>query len=409
MSSFRACTALVILLVAPVMAVANDAGIAWRTDLAAAQTEAQRSGKLVLLHFWTETCGPCKLLETRVFSQPGVAPAVEANYVPVKVNANEAPQLVQAYGITKVPTDVVTSPTGEMVRSFVSPATPMGYLALANEIATSVRDRSGAPYQAMAEASPYGQAASVAANTAQQINSAADSSYQQFKNANVGAPASMIAQPAVDGAAAVGNRYAMAAPTAVMQQPAQQVAAAAPSQASSQANPYASNFSVAAAPVAAPAPMQPAAQQVASAAPAVQPAQPAAAATPQLPAGSPPLGFEGFCPVTMKSEWKWTRGDAQWGAIHRGRTYLFASAVARDTFLASPDEYSPALAGSDPVLAVESRQSVAGTREYALEYRGKFYLFANEQTLNKFWTDADGYADGAERIANTTAGDTVLR
>jgi hypothetical protein len=49
------------------------------------------------------------------------------------------------------------------------------------------------------------------------------------------------------------------------------------------------------------------------------------------------MGFEGFCPVTMKNEWRWARGDVRWGAIHQGRTYLFASEDAQRAFLATND------------------------------------------------------------------------
>jgi protein disulfide-isomerase len=411
MPGLRACSLIVLSLVAPVAAFAQEAGIAWRADVAAAQAEAQRTGKLVLLHFWTESCGPCKLLEKRVFTQPGVASAVEANYVPVKVNANEAPQLVEAYGITKVPTDVVVTPQGDLVKSFVSPATPMAYVAVTNELASTVRDRSGAPFQAMANASPYGAAAAAASSTAQQFGVKPEASYEQFKNANLGAPQSTLPTPsaAVAGVAgAVGARYAMAAPTAVMQPAASPAMSPAPvasgvtEAAPVNTNPYASQSTPEESVAATPPSVSPQ--------PTAQTAAPQVAQTgvPQLPAGSPPLGFDGYCPVSMKNDWKWVRGDVRWGAIHLGRTYLFASEGARDAFLATPDQFSPALSGSDPVLAVESKQSVAGTREYALEYRGKFYFFASEQTLNKFWTNADGYAQGAERIA-ATAGETVIR
>lgn len=110
----------------------------------------------------------------------------------------------------------------------------------------------------------------------------------------------------------------------------------------------------------------------------------------------------------MKTNWEWKKGDVRFGAIHRGRTYLFTTAENRDTFLQSPDEFAPALSGSDPVLAVDSRQNIPGSRQYAVEYRGKFYFFSSEETLSRFWTNADGYATGAERVAAAT-GDTVVR
>ena len=41
--------------------------ILWRNNLDAAKIEAAQSGKLLLLHFYTASCGPCKKLERDVF------------------------------------------------------------------------------------------------------------------------------------------------------------------------------------------------------------------------------------------------------------------------------------------------------------------------------------------------------
>ncbi|MEM6331009.1 MAG: hypothetical protein AAF790_12260 [Planctomycetota bacterium] len=152
------------------------------------------------------------------------------------------------------------------------------------------------------------------------------------------------------------------------------------------------------APVAVAAPVVPAAGAADGPSPALQAAavndsMPAI----QLPPNAPPLGFEGYCPVTMKRDWKWALGDTKWGAIHRGRTYLFATQADRQTFLADPDKYSPAMSGADPVLALETGKQTSGLRRYALEYQGKFYLFSSEQTLNKFWSNAEGYAQGVRQ------------
>jgi protein disulfide-isomerase len=163
------------------------------------------------------------------------------------------------------------------------------------------------------------------------------------------------------------------------------------------------------------APQQSAPQQQMNPAmePASKPATPqpsvVADVAPQLPSGSPALGFEGFCPVTMKNEWRWARGDVRWGAIHSGRTYLFASEAAQKTFLANPDAYSPVLAGSDPVAAVDQQKSVPGVREFAVEFEGRFYLFANEKSLEKFWSNPTAYAQGAQRVAALPAGGSFIR
>jgi YHS domain-containing protein len=119
----------------------------------------------------------------------------------------------------------------------------------------------------------------------------------------------------------------------------------------------------------------------------------------QLPPGSPPLGFDGYCPVTMKREWRWQKGDVNWGAVHRGKTYLFSSQEARDEFLkpGNGDLYAPVLGGIDPVLAIDNGNSVPGSRQFSVEYGGNFYLFSSEQTLSQFWGSADRYATGVRQ------------
>ena len=95
---------------------AQSEGLPWRSDFDAAQAEAAESGKLILAHFWTESCGPCKLLEQRVFSQPAVAMAVAGAYVPVKINA-EFPigTLGQDLGVRGYPGMPIVNGDGEKV------------------------------------------------------------------------------------------------------------------------------------------------------------------------------------------------------------------------------------------------------------------------------------------------------
>ena len=109
----------------------------------------------------------------------------------------------------------------------------------------------------------------------------------------------------------------------------------------------------------------------------------------------------------MKRQWQWAQGDIRYGAEHRGRTYLFASQACQQEFLANPDSYSPVLSGMDPVLHLEQMQSVPGKRQYALEYKGQFYLFSNEQTLNRFWQNADQYTAGVQQAMHSGQGRMV--
>jgi YHS domain-containing protein len=146
-----------------------------------------------------------------------------------------------------------------------------------------------------------------------------------------------------------------------------------------------------------------------SAPPAGQVASLPAQAAPQvsnLPA-PPPLGLEGFCPVTLAEQNRWQVGDRRWGVIHRGRTYLFAGPTDQQKFLSNPDRYSPVASGQDVVMAVDYGQSVDGTRALGMEYQNRKYLFSSEASQSAFLKNPERYA--AQVLQAENPGQTTLR
>jgi YHS domain-containing protein len=161
---------------------------------------------------------------------------------------------------------------------------------------------------------------------------------------------------------------------------------------------------------------KPAAKQPAASSPptaATPSAQVAAVpATPSEPDlyGSMPVGLEGYCPVTLAERGVWVEGRAQWGARHRGRTYLFASAEQQKAFLADPDRYAPALSGDDPVLAFDAGKSTPGQRRYGVTYQARTYLFSSTETRDAFAANPQRYTSGAMVAEKRTpAGSPVIR
>jgi hypothetical protein len=146
-----------------------------------------------------------------------------------------------------------------------------------------------------------------------------------------------------------------------------------------------------------PAPNQPFPPSAISGQPPVGGSPPSLAAPPtpqpQAPVQQPdlpPLGFGGYCAVTMHHQQRWAVGDRNWGAIHEGRLYLFANVEAQQAFLRDPHRYAPILGGDDIVLFVETGQRVSGqvrmgaTHTMPGDGTPRLYLFASEQTLEKF-------------------------
>jgi YHS domain-containing protein/thiol-disulfide isomerase/thioredoxin len=317
--------------------------IQWQPSLEAAQRLAAQSNRLVLIHFWAPWCKPCLNMEKTVFSQEETGRALEANFVLVKLNADDSPSTAKMYQVSSLPTDVIITSNGRLVAAIQSPPTAAMYVAQMNRAADGFKQLNQSPHSGM-----------VRTTTPQNPYGAAVTDPAQNGGAPAQAPAAMAAtQPSTDHQYA---EFAQAGGGAMV--PA---AAAAMSSAQSGQSPAAMS------------------------APAATTPAPAAA-------GGNPVGLDGFCPVTLIENKRWVQGDARWGAIHRGRTYLFANQEAQRRFLANPDAYSPVIQGNDPVLALDGRQAVAGHRAHGLIYEKRVYLFSSEDSLKQFQQNPKRYA-----------------
>jgi protein disulfide-isomerase len=410
----------------PAIAGAEPIGVAWRTNVDAAKMEAAQSGRLVLLHFYTQSCMPCKVLEQNVLSQPQVGAAVERSYVPVKVDADAQPGLRNWLKIDRVPTDVVMTPDGNVVATLSTPDTPDAYVAQVENLARHFQQSKAAPGGGPAQAVnaaysslPAGPAAPSATN-AYAGRMALPAASPSPGNPSMGAsPASGVTPPA--GALVASRPPSM--PPAVMPSNAMPQSYNAPMFGAPQTGAGAAATAGAGmpasrsvgSPVTDGAPTQSVPVATLAGAPPTAPGQAALAvaatqavmAPPQgatvrtaqspLPAGTPPVAFDGCCPVTLKRFNKWTPGSTSFGAIHRGRTYLFASDAERQQFLADPDAFSPVFAGYDPVLLLEKQQTVPGTRKFGFRYGDSFYLFSSRETMAKFEASPQTYAAGVRQ------------
>jgi YHS domain-containing protein len=124
----------------------------------------------------------------------------------------------------------------------------------------------------------------------------------------------------------------------------------------------------------------------------------------------PPIGLDGYCPVTLRDNMKWQKADKQHFAIHRGRVYFFATAAAREQFLAAPDAYAPVLSGCDPVRFAQRGEIVNGKRSYGLITKDKqIYLFADQQSLETFEKNPAEFQDKARQAMAQVAGQSAYR
>jgi YHS domain-containing protein/thiol-disulfide isomerase/thioredoxin len=446
---FRCCFALLVL--AGACAAQAQDQMPWQPNLETAQRLAAESKRLVLIHFWAPWCRPCLRLEKDVFSSAETAKALEANFVMVKLNADEAPGTTRLYGVSSLPSDVITTPAGRLVSQMQSPPTAAQYIAQLNQAAAGHRSLARTP-----DTQSVQQVAPGAVPGAQPpINSGAASAPYgtPYPAPGAGPPAYQQAyQPAATAQSSANDRYAeyfpeqQNPPPTSSAMPNNQVM---PAQAYSAAPPAAQAGAVryAADPYATPAPQPPAADPYAAQSPPADPyaaqppptdpyaaqppptdpgysagnpyaaeqAPPAQAAyqppnLPQLPPGCPPVGLDGHCPVTLVEQKRWTTGSTAYGVVHRGRTYLFLGPQEKTKFLADPDHFSPVLSGVDPVLAVENQVAVPGKREFGVfGADGRVYLFADEASRARFEQNEQHYAAQARQAGQNGATYQAMR
>jgi YHS domain-containing protein/thiol-disulfide isomerase/thioredoxin len=365
--------------------------INWEGTIDSAKATASRSNRLVLVLFTADWCPSCHRLENDLRGQPGAAAALQANFVPVKVNYDYFQNTARQYGVDRLPTTVILAPTaaGEVL-AVIPEAMPVDqYLSKLNGVAADARHRAAGAYAQI----PPGPAA--------------------------GSPVTVNPLRAGTGTMSPAGTLR---PT----DPPQDVPAAAPRMPITAVAVNVPSSAVAPAPVAPPTSPAPAAPLVALATPPSAPAAsvtpPAAPAAPpsapiapprQLPpvatAPNPTIGLDGYCPVQLVEKDRWQKGNRAWGVIHRGKVYLFAGPEEQHRFQADPDRYAPVNSGNDVVLALEVGHAVPGFREHGAKFDGHIYLFASEDTLKKFESNPPFYAERALQAIHPMSQTAALR
>ena len=367
-----------------------------------------------MLHFGADWCQPCRKVESFVFTHPRVARELNKDFVAVKIDIDLQPQIAKKYGIKTIPKDVVMTPSGYVMTTAASPITSDSYcqmlnrnVKMADQLGTKadakLQQREQEVYNKIVESQKAAKdnkkildsisdAASGAnldaakaptrLNVDRTVNPAREALIPKKPDDKTGttqtlnfgggsfvtnpgkSPTDKTANPAIGSQTVVKNTLAVPKKVRNVGQQGQRVAK------------QNSNL----------------ARQVAAAVNREM----AQAEISDSPSALPPIGMEGFCPVTLMKQQKWVKGNEKWGCIHRGKLYLFSSRGALAMFQNEPDRYSPMLAGFDPVIYETRGELVDGKRRHGVFYGEEeqspvIVMFKTPATRKQFEDDPKRY------------------
>lgn len=325
----------------------------WRTDVEAAKKEAAAAGVPVVLHFYTDWCGPCKVMEKNVLNSSAVAAAMQGKVIAVKVNADRNTALQSKYGVNSYPSDVVIDPnTGKQLTMWVGKKTADEYASAIKHVSTRYGSKIAKP-----------EAALIASAIASQ--SLPDGSKPVVATEKL--PPKPTHDPSMKPEVDVARIDVNAANSSIT---GDETAEPETTIATEPGTQLASNIPVGDDPEAA------ADETAATDVAATETQQPAPVET--------VLALDGYCPVTLKKLRSWKAGSKNISTEYNGLTYRFLTEADRKTFLADPVRYAPKLLGCDPVLLSEKSEPVLGKTAFGAYFDGDLYLFHSNDTRSKF-------------------------
>jgi YHS domain-containing protein len=134
--------------------------------------------------------------------------------------------------------------------------------------------------------------------------------------------------------------------------------------------------------------------------PGVLPSDPQSISSkPALATASVPA-LSGYCPVALCSpESQWIKGSEKFAIRHRGRIYFLSDEAAAQKFLAAPDNYTPVLAGHDPLIYLREGRLVEGSiYDGVLKDKDYLLLFSSEENKRSFYDNYDRYISELEAV-----------
>ena len=102
---------------------ASKAKIAWQPTFEQGLALAKRTNKPLMVDFFATWCGPCKLLDSHIYSNAKVV-TESRNWINVKVDGEKRADLMKKYDLSAFPSIVFFAPNGKVLKKQIGLSVP---------------------------------------------------------------------------------------------------------------------------------------------------------------------------------------------------------------------------------------------------------------------------------------------
>lgn len=96
----------------------------WGTDLNQAMQEAKNTDKKIFVDFYAGWCSYCQEMDEVTYTDPQVKEKLTQNYVLLKVDVDENPELSSQYQAYSLPTMIILDSNGNEIKRIIGYQTP---------------------------------------------------------------------------------------------------------------------------------------------------------------------------------------------------------------------------------------------------------------------------------------------
>ena len=122
---------------------------------------------------------------------------------------------------------------------------------------------------------------------------------------------------------------------------------------------------------------------------------PAAGAAPQLPTINPPLGLDGYCPVSLSERQQWVLGDRRWARSTANGPICLRGPKSSGGSLPIPIATHRLLRGTTSSWRPNKARPCPACVSTASTFGNHVYLFSSEATLERFAKNPNVYVNQA--------------